>query len=60
MGDKVAQLIFEEIKTPVLKQADSLEGTDRGNKGFGSIGVKTTSASESAQSVTKINDDQAA
>ena len=36
MGDKVAQLIFEKIKTPVLKEVDSLEDTDRGNKGFGS------------------------
>ena len=59
MGDKVAQLIFEKIKTPVLKEVDSLEDTDRGNKGFGSTGIKTTSESESVQSVTKISDNQA-
>ena len=59
MGDKVAQLIFEKIKTPVIKEVDSLEDTDRGNKGFGSTGVKTTSESESVQSVTKISDSQA-
>ena len=41
MGDKVAQLIFEKIKTPVLKEVDSLEDTDRGNKGFGSTEIKT-------------------
>ena len=58
MGDKVAQLIFENIKTPVIKEVDSLEDPDRGNKEFGSIGIKTTSESESAQSVTKISDDQ--
>ena len=59
MGDKVAQLIFEKIKTPVLKEVDSLEDTDRGNKGFGSTGIKITSESESVQSVTKISDNQA-
>ena len=57
MGDKVAQLIFEKIKTPVFKEVDILEGTNHGNKGFGSTRVKTTSESESVQSVTKINDD---
>ena len=59
MGDKVAQLIFEKIKTPVLKEVDSLEDTDHGNKGFRSTGVKTTPKSESVQSVTKISDSQA-
>ena len=59
MGDKVAQLIFEKIKTPVLKEVNSLEDTDRGNKGFGSTGIKTTSESESVQSVTMISDKQA-
>ena len=59
MGDKVAQLIFEKIKIPVLKEVDSLEDTDRGNKGFGSTGIKTISESESVQSVTKISDNQA-
>ena len=38
---------------------DSSEGADRGNKGFGSTGVKTTSESESVQSVTKISNGQA-
>ena len=53
MGDKIAQLTFEKIKTPaVLKEVDSSEETDRGNKGFGSTGIKTTSESESVQSVT--------
>ena len=53
MGDKVAQLIFEKIKTPVIKEVDSLEETDRGNKGVGSTRVKTTS--ESVQSEAKVN-----
>ena len=36
-----------------------MEDTDRGNKGFGSTGIKTASESESIQSVTKISDNQA-
>ena len=38
MGDRIAQLIFEKIKTPVIKESDNLEGTDRGAKGYGSTG----------------------
>ena len=34
-----------------------MEGTDRGNKGFGSTGIKTTSESESVQSESKISQD---
>ena len=43
--------MFERIKPPAVLEVDSVENTDRGNKGFGSIGVKTTS--ESINSVTK-------
>ena len=39
MGDRIAQLIFEKIKTPELKELDSLEGTGRGEEGYGSTGV---------------------
>ena len=45
MGDKVAQLIFEKIKIPAIKEGNSLEDTNRRNKGFGSTGVQTTSES---------------
>ena len=38
MGDRVAQLIFEKRKSPVIKELDVLEGTGRGVKGYGSIG----------------------
>ena len=41
MGDRIAQIIFEKIKTPQRKESDSLEGTDRGGEGFGSTGVHT-------------------
>ena len=40
MGDKIAQLIFERIKTPTIVETDDLEETGRGKKGFGSTGVK--------------------
>ena len=38
MGDRIAQLIFEKIKTPTIKELDELGGTDRGAKGYGSTG----------------------
>ena len=41
MGDKIAQLIFEKIKTPDIVQTDSLEESERGEKGFGSIGLNS-------------------
>ena len=40
MGDRIAQLIFEKIKTPKIKETDELEGTDRGIGGYGSTGMK--------------------
>ena len=39
MGDTIAQLIFEKIKTPKIKEVTELEGTDRDSKGYGSSGV---------------------
>ena len=39
MGDRIAQLILEKNKTPLVKELVSLEGTDRGGKGFGSTGM---------------------
>ena len=39
MGDRIAQLIFEKIKTPVIKEIDSLEGSRRESQGYGSTGV---------------------
>ena len=34
-GDKVAQLIFEKMKTPTVKEVDSLEGTGSIGRGYG-------------------------
>lgn len=40
MGDRIAQLIFEQIQTPTLVQvSDITEETQRGSGGFGSTGV---------------------
>ena len=32
---------LKKIKTPQIKESDSLEGTGRGGEGFGSTGVNT-------------------
>ena len=40
MGDRIAQLIFEKIKTPIVKEMNELEETDRGVGGYGSTGMK--------------------
>ena len=50
MGDKIAQLIFEKIKTPEVVEVDSLEETGRGEKGFGSTGIKSEEQKDIDQS----------
>lgn len=37
-GDKVTQIVFLPIPSITLKQVESIEDSDRGNKGFGSSG----------------------
>jgi len=37
-GDRIAQVIFERIYTPILQEVDVLEDTARGTSGFGSTG----------------------
>ena len=39
-GDRIAQLIFEKIKTPEIKELVSLGETGCGGDGFGSTGIK--------------------
>ena len=51
MGDKIAQPVFERIKTLEILAVNSLEATHWGNKIFDLIGVKTTL--ESINSITK-------
>ena len=40
-GDRIAQLILEQIKTPEMKMTTEFKPTIRGNKGFGSTGIST-------------------
>ena len=37
-GDKISQLVIMPILLPTLELVDSLEETERGNRGFGSTG----------------------
>ena len=39
MGDKIAQLMFEKIETPAIKEVNELGEIGRGNKGYGSKGM---------------------
>ena len=47
MGDRIAQLIFEKIKTPEIKELEQLDGTDRGAYGYGSTGTGVVLLNES-------------
>ncbi|KAJ1621391.1 dUTPase-like protein [Pavlovales sp. CCMP2436] len=38
-GDRIAQLVLEQISTPEVVEVDSLDETVRGEGGFGSTGV---------------------
>ena len=49
MGDRIAQLIFEKIKTPIVKETNDLEGTDRGTSGYGSTGVEAVKNQSDAE-----------
>ena len=40
-GDRIAQLILEQIKPPETKMTTESQPTIRGNKGFGSTGIST-------------------
>ena len=39
-GDQIAQLILERIENPQVKKVATLDDTDHGAGGFGSIGLK--------------------
>jgi dUTP pyrophosphatase len=38
-GDRIAQLVVSKHEQPTIKLTDSLEDTNRGDKGFGSTGI---------------------
>lgn len=39
-GDRIAQLVIQEVPTVKLIEVDELDETDRGSSGFGSSGVQ--------------------
>ena len=39
-GDRIAQMIFQEITTPNFKIVSEFISSERGNKGFGSSGTR--------------------
>ena len=39
VGDRIAQMILEQIKTPEVEEQANSDQTDRGEKGFGSTGT---------------------
>ncbi len=39
-GQKIAQLLIQKIETPEIEIVDDLSKTSRGEKGFGSTGIK--------------------
>ena len=47
VGDRIAQLILEKIKTPVVQKVIVLSATDRGSGGFGSTGWQSIGSSSS-------------
>jgi len=51
MGDRIAQLILEQIVTPPLVMVQKLQDTTRGTAGFGSTGVHQETPKEQINSV---------
>ena len=39
-GDQITQVILERIETPQVRKVAALDDTNRGTRGFGSIGTK--------------------
>ena len=65
MGNRIAQLIFEKIKTPTIQEMNDLKGTGRGEGSYGSIGVNAVQlnstpslVSVSSQEAKQTNSDQ--
>ena len=47
MGDRIAQLILEQIKAPDVQEVEKLDETVRGEQGFGSTGMKDSVQNQS-------------
>ena len=61
MGDRIAQIIFEKIKTPSIKELNELGDTDRGDKGYGSsrisVGEDEKLSKSRDDAITTVNQD---
>ena len=49
VGDRIAQLILEKIKTPAVQKIIVLSATESGSGGFGSIGLQSSDPSTSVK-----------
>ena len=47
VGDRIAQLILEKIKTPTIQKVIILSATNRGSGGFGSTRLRSNDSSNS-------------
>ena len=39
-GNKIAQILIQKVESPEIKEVEELNDSERGEKGFGSTGVK--------------------
>ena len=39
-GNKIAQILIQKVESPEIKEVEELSNSERGEKGFGSTGVK--------------------
>ena len=39
-GDKIAQMLIQKVASPEIEEVDDLEDTNRGDRGFGSTGIR--------------------
>jgi dUTP pyrophosphatase len=39
-GDKIAQMLIQKVKCPIIEEVENLDDTIRGEDGFGSTGLK--------------------
>lgn len=59
-GDRVAQMILEEVDMADCIEVDTLDDTARGSGGFGSTGISETAAAADGSSATGVEDAPAA
>ena len=61
MGDRIAHIVFEKIKTPSVKETNKLSDTDCGSKGYGSSRINAGEDEKLSKSrddiVTAVNQD---